>query len=436
MTRLRAARTGTAMALLTVFAVQSALAAPPEPQDAVGMTPRDLTLEDLRAFSDVFNQARKNFVDPVDERALIHAAIRGMLAELDPHSSYLPATAYQELRDVSSGRYGGVGIRLAFTDSRIEVDAIIDGSPADRAGIDLGDVILAIDGEPVRGRALQDAADAVDGEPGTRVQLRVQRPGEPPREVTLERELIKLPTLSYQALSRGWGLFRMSQFHRDSAKDLAAALESIRAGGTDLAGLVLDLRGNPGGVLQPAIEIADGFLESGRIVSTRGRNPTMQMEFTAQPGQWLPGKPLVVLVDRRSASASEVLAGALQDHGRALIVGERTFGKGSVQSVLPLRDGSGIKLTTARYYTPDGRSIQAEGIVPDLAVELADAPSRNAPASGREVDLAGHLPPETATIESVESSDSNGKFPLEEIMAVLAEAGLLAAGNSPAPGKP
>jgi carboxyl-terminal processing protease len=386
---------------------------------------RYLTLEDLRTFSDVFNQVRRNFVDPVDERALMQAAIRGMLAELDPHSAFLGAEQYRDLDDVSRGRYGGIGVRLDTGDGRVRIDAVINGSPADRAGIDPGDIVTAVDDAPVAGRPLGETIEAIDGEPGSTVRLRVQQPGQPPRELTLAREFIKIPTLSYRALERGWGYFRMSQFHRDSATDLAESLDSIRADGTELAGLVLDLRGNPGGVLQPAIAIADGFLDGGRIVSTRGRNPTIQMEFDARPGQWLAGRPLVLLVDHRSASASEVLAGALQDHGRALIVGERTFGKGSVQSVLPLRDGAGIKLTTARYFTPNGRSIQAEGIVPDVAVELADE-SRGAAEAGREADLAGHLAPGPGTAGPAAPAGAAANFPLDEIMAVLEAAGLLA----------
>ncbi|MEJ2383454.1 MAG: S41 family peptidase [Xanthomonadales bacterium] len=416
------------LAVLLTLSPGPATGAPPE-NDAPTDTrddARSLTLEDLRAFSDVFNQVRRNFVDTVDERDLIQAAIRGMLSELDPHSAYLAVDQYRDLDDVSRGRYGGVGIRLNTRDGKIRVDAVINGSPADRAGIDVGDIITAVDDVPVRGRPLAETLEGIDGEPGSTVRLSVERPGQPPRDVTLEREFIKLPTLSYRPLSRGWGYFRISQFHRDSATDLAAALASIRDDGTELAGLVLDLRGNPGGVLQPAIDIADGFLDSGRIVSTRGRNPSTRMEFDAAPGQWLPGRPIVLLVDRRSASAAEVLAGALQDHHRALIVGERTFGKGSVQSVLPLRNGGGIKLTTALYYTPSGRSIQAEGIVPDVALDLNDDLNTNR-TEGREADLAGHLPAETGADPSADHfMTGESGFPLQEIMAVLDDAGLLA----------
>jgi len=418
-------RSGALILLALVLALPAGAVEPANDASAANEATAHAGLEDLRAFSDAFTQVRRSFVDPVDEKALLDAAIRGMLEELDPHSAYLPAERYRDLDDASRGRYGGIGVRLDTGDGTVRVDAVINGSPADRAGIDPGDRIIAVDSEPVAGRPLQESVDGIDGEPGSTVRLSVQKPGEAAREVTLKREFIKLPTLSWRALDRGWGYFRMSQFHQDSAADLEAAIESVRAE-AEPKGLVLDLRGNPGGVLQPAVEIADGFLDDGVIVSTRGRNPTMQMEFRAQPGQWLPDRPLVVLVDRRSASASEVLAGALQDHRRALIIGERTFGKGSVQSVLPLRNGAGLKLTTARYFTPSGRSIQAEGIVPDLAVALGEAEERA--GGGREADLAGHLP---ATPPAPEPSGPAGAIApavaVDEVLEILRDAGLLEA---------
>ena len=425
-------RSAALLALLTTLHWGQAIAAPETgaevESDAGTDTHADIpaTLDDLRAFSDVFNQVRRNFVDSVDERELIQAAIRGMLSELDPHSDYLASEQYRDLNEVSQGHYGGVGIRLTTRDGVIRVDAVITDSPADRAGIDPGDMIIAVDGVSVQDRPLSESLDGIDGEPGGTVTLRVQHPGQAVRDVVLEREFIKLPTLSYRDLDRGWGYFRISQFHQDSASDLAGALASIRDDGIDLAGLVLDLRGNPGGVLQPAVAIADGFLDEGRIVTTRGRNPTIRLEFDAEPGQWLPDRPIVVLVDHRSASASEVLAGALQDHGRALIIGERTFGKGSVQSVLPLRNGGGIKLTTARYYTPSGRSIQAEGIEPDIVVELSDAAGDDRD-DGREADLAGHLPAEQrSAAAAARPATTPASFPVDEIMAILDSAGLLA----------
>ena len=237
----------------------------------------------------------------------------------------------------------------------------------------------------------------------------------------LQREFVKVPALSYELFEEQFGYFRIVYFHRDSATDLKNALDSVLAEGTVLQGIILDLRDNPGGVLLPAIEMADGFLDSGGIVSTRGRNPGMQNEYSAKPGQWLPDVPLVLLVDRGSASASEVLAGALQDHGRALIVGERTFGKGSVQSVLPLRNGAGIKLTTARYYTPSGRSIQAQGIVPDVLAAASVKEVGTADDRVLEADLDGHLDNEKpGAPESVHPEISAEEdFPLHEALNLL-----------------
>jgi carboxyl-terminal processing protease len=382
-----------------------------------------LTLDDLRTFTDVFNQVRRNYVEPVDDKTLLDAAIRGMLSELDPHSAYLGNDEYRDLNDTSRGRYSGIGVNVRPEDGFITVDAIINGSPADQAGINPGDVITSINGNPVRGRYLPDAIDEIDGEPGTGLTMEVLTPEGDTREVVLQREYIQYPTLSYELLEQSWGYFRLSQFHRESAVHLREALESITAEGTLLRGLIIDLRNNPGGVLQPAVAIADGFLDGGLIVFTRGRNQTMQMEFTAQPGQWLEDIPLVLLVDRGTASASEVLAGALQDHGRALLIGEQTFGKGSVQSVLPLRNGAGIKLTTARYYSPSGRSIQAMGVTPDIIID--EASRDDADGRGRESDLAGHLAADRQPAGRAPGASGIAKdFPLDEILQVLENAEL------------
>lgn len=405
-----------------VFAQQQAEAG--QDEETV-LTRAQLTLDDLRTFTDVFNQVRQNYVEPVDDKTLLDAAIRGMLSELDPHSAYLGQEDYQDLNDASRGQYGGIGVSVRPEDGYITVDAIINGSPADQAGLNPGDVITSINGEEVRGRFLPDAIDEIDGEPGTALTIEVLTPAGDSREISLQREVIQYPTLSYELLDKSWGYFKLSQFHRDSATQLREALESIREEGTELRGLVIDLRDNPGGVLQPAVAIADGFLDEGLIVSTRGRNETMQMEFTAHPGQWLKDAPLVLLVDRGTASASEVLAGALQDHGRALLIGEQTFGKGSVQSVLPMRNGAGIKLTTARYYSPSGRSIQALGVTPDIVLEddsnLAEEDQRS-----RESDLDGHLAADhPSTVSATGKAGNSLDFPLDEILQLLEEAELI-----------
>jgi carboxyl-terminal processing protease len=386
-------------------------------------TEAQLTLDDLRTFTDVFNQVRRNYVEPVDDRTLLDAALRGMLLELDPHSSYLPGKELKNLNDSSQGRYSGIGVDIQIREQKLVVNAVIDGSPADEAGINPGDIITSIDGRPIRDRPLTEAKDELLGEPESLVKLTVQPPQGEAREVTLTRRYIVIPTLSYEILENGYGYFKITTFHRESATHVKEALDGIAADGVELEGIVLDLRDNPGGILQQAIAMADGFLDEGVIVTTRGRNSAMQMKFSASPGQWLPGKPLVILVDRGSASASEVLAGALQDHDRALIIGEQTFGKGSVQSVLPLRNGAGIKLTTARYYTPSGHSIQAQGIKPDVVIQFSAAEDDRQ----RESDLDRHLDRESAGEPPLASlPETMGEsYSLNELLGVLKEAGIL-----------
>jgi carboxyl-terminal processing protease len=395
-----------------------------------------LTLDDLRTFTDVFNQVRRNYVEDVDDRTLLDSAIRGMLLELDPHSAYLPGADYQHLEDNAQGRYSGIGIDVQEQDARIVVKAVINGSPADAAGINPRDIITSIDGKPVKGRHLPDAIDDLAGEPGTKVDLVILTPDGEERQVTVEREYLQIPVLSFDLLAQSWGYFKLSLFHKETGFDLEQSLRAIQDDGIELRGLVIDLRDNPGGVLQGAVELADGFLDEGLIVATRGRNSTMQMEFEARPGQWLPGKPLLILVDGGTASASEVFAGALQDHRRAVIVGERTFGKGSVQSVLPLRNGGGIKLTTARYYTPSGRSIQAEGIEPDI-VYAAGGVVGAAAERTREADLERHLVRDSGVTDTGAGTADAGAavpayagvgddFPLDEVLGILEAAGILA----------
>jgi len=415
------------LAMLVISSVQAqeedAPAAPGAPRGSA-----QLTLDDLRTFTDVFNLIRRNYVEEVDDHTLLDSAIRGMLMELDPHSEYIPDSDYQNFEDNSRGRYSGIGIDVQVRDDRVVVHAVINESPADEAGINPGDAITAIDGRVVEEGFLQDAIDELLGEPGSDVALEIVTPDGEKRELTVQREYLQLPVLSFDLLERSWGYFRITGFHASSGRDLEQSLTSIANDDILLRGLVLDLRDNPGGVLQGAIEMADGFLDDGLILTTRGRNASMQMEFRAEPGQWLPGVPVLILVDRGSASASEVLAGALQDHRRAVIVGERTFGKGSVQSVLPLRNGGGIKLTTARYYTPSGRSIQAEGIEPDVIYEAGGVaqPARN---RSREADLERHLEQGTAAAGAAASStgDALADFPLEEALQVLENADILVA---------
>jgi carboxyl-terminal processing protease len=385
-----------------------------------------LTLDDLRTFTDVFSQVRRNYVEEVDDKTLLNAAINGMLSELDPHSDYLPEESYKRLDDTTQGHYSGIGVDVQIEDQKIVVRSVIVPSPADTAGINPGDVILSIDGQLVADRFLQDSIDDLSGEPGSGVSLEIKPPDGATRTIEIIREYVTVPTVSFELLDKQYGYFRVSVFNRNSASHLEESLASIKQDGILLRGLIIDLRNNPGGILQQAVSMADGFLQNGLIVSTRGRNSTMQMEFSANEGEWLPGTPVIVLVDRGTASASEAFAGALQDHGRALIVGERTFGKGSVQSVLPLRNGAAIKLTTARYYTPSGRSIQAEGIRPDIVVE----PMKQVDTEDgriREADLDRHLGNDMdvkAVIPDVPVS-AQDDLALHEALSILKGAGIL-----------
>lgn len=423
-------------AMLTPGAALAQTGGQPANEEVPPSSQAQLTLDDLRTFTDVFNQVRRNYVEGADDKTLLQSAIRGMLSELDPHSRYMSGEAYRDIRDSSEGHYEGIGVDVEPRGDGIEVLTVIDDSPAEQAGIKPGDFITAIDGESLEGRDLDAAIDSLLGEAGTTIDLVVVTPGQGERSVTVPRAVLQIPTMTFRQLDRSWGYFRINAFNRDSARDLKTRLASVKADGIDLRGLVIDLRNNPGGVLQGAVEMADGFLDEGVIVTTRGRNSAMQMEFEAHPGQWLAEVPLVLLVDRGTASASEVLAGALQDHGRAVIVGERTFGKGSVQSVLPLRNGGGIKLTTARYYTPSGRSIQAQGIRPDVVYEAGGVAN---PEHGRirEADLERHLDRDPGAGEN--SSENATAAPrqdyLEEALQVLEEANILATGRA-APDQP
>lgn len=416
------------LALMIALQATGLAAQQTEPADAGGPTEQQrLTLDELRAFSDVFNQLRNSFVEPIDDRTLLQAAIRGMLTELDPHSDYLLADAYEALNSASSSRYVGIGVRLRIDDNSIVVNEVFPGGPADKAGLASGDAIVSVEGEPVVDGETGTSIERLNGEPDSEVNITVRSPEGEERMVTLKREYVSSPTHRFQWLERGWGHFRLERFQAETGVQMREAIESMTAQGETFRGIVIDLRDNPGGMMQPAIEIADGFLDSGLIVTTSGRNSAMKMQFEANEGQWLPDVPVVILVDRGSASASEVLAGALQDHGRALVVGERTFGKGSVQSVLPLRNGGAIKLTTALYYTPSGRSIQARGIQPDIEVTV-NAPERSGDDRSREAELERHLETtEGSSIETAPMAKLDIAFPREEILAVLEAAELIVA---------
>lgn len=356
------------------------------------MAEAKVPLDEIRRYVSVYNAVKQAYVEPVNDEKLMHSAIRGLLFDLDPHSVYLDKADADSFEEQSRGAYDGVGVELMRQpDGSLRVIAPIDDTPAARAGIKAGDVITAIDGKafkPDEG----DNSGPLRGPSGSKVTLTIVREGkDKPFDVTLARETIRVASVKTRMLEPGYGYMRISAFQADTAADFESKLEALKAqAGGKLRGLVIDLRSNPGGLLTSAVQIADDLLDSGKIVSTRGRIAISDAEFAATPGDRLNGAPVVVLVDAGSASAAEVLAGALRDNNRARIVGSRTFGKGSVQTVLPLDNGDSVKLTTARYYTPSGKSIQALGISPDVLLHPAkdeDKSTRNF----SEASLPGHL---------------------------------------------
>ncbi|MDR7193925.1 S41 family peptidase [Luteimonas terrae] len=355
-------------------------------------------LQEIRRYVGVFNAVREAYVEPVEDRKLMSSAIRGLLLDLDPHSVYMEKDTATAFDEGTEGAYDGIGVEVMYLgDGSMRVIAPIDGTPAEKAGIRAGDVIVSVDGRTLT-PSDNNGAGPLRGAPGTSVMLGVLRDGETaPLEIRVDRETIRVVSVRGRMLEPGYGYIRLSQFQMDTAADFSRIVGELKqqAGGS-LRGLVIDLRSNPGGLLTSAVQIADDLLDSGKIVSTRGRIPISDAEFSATPGDLLDGAPVIALVDVGSASASEVLAGALRDNNRARVIGSRTFGKGSVQTVLPLDNGDSVKLTTARYYTPSGRSIQARGIDPDttLRPEGAESADPNAPRAATvytEANLPGHL---------------------------------------------
>lgn len=353
-----------------------------------------LPVEELRTFSDVFGRIKNDYVEDVADSTLLENAIRGMLSGLDPHSAYLDQEEFKELQVGTSGEFGGLGIEVGMEDGFVKVIAPIDDTPAQRAGIQSGDLIIRLDDTPVKGLSLNDAVKLMRGKPGTVLKLTVVREGvEQPLKIDIKRDVITVKSVKQRMLDKGFGYVRVSQFQSKTAENMVEAIEALKkeAGGS-LKGMVLDLRNNPGGVLNGAVAVSDAFLKKGLIVYTEGRVNDSKLRFNATPDDILDDAPLVVLVNQGSASASEIVSGALQDHKRAIIVGSKTFGKGSVQTILPLSNGTAVKLTTARYFTPSGRSIQAEGISPDIPldqVRVSAVESSFEPI--KESDLSGHL---------------------------------------------
>ena len=353
-----------------------------------------LPVEELRTFSDVFGRIKNDYVVDVDDKELIENAIRGMLSGLDPHSAYLDAEQFSELQVGTTGQFGGLGIEVGMEDGFVKVIAPIDDTPAQRAGVQAGDLIIRLDDTPVKGMTLNDAVKIMRGKPGSSIVLTIVREGlDKPIKISITRDIIKVKSVRARMLDPGYGYLRISQFQSKTADYMVDAIEDLKKENKGaLKGLILDLRNNPGGVLNGAVAVSDAFLTKGMIVYTEGRIADSRLRFNATPDDIIDGAPLVVLVNQGSASASEIVAGALQDHKRAIIIGAKTFGKGSVQTILPLSSDSALKLTTARYYTPSGRSIQAEGITPDIVlepIEVAQVETNIEPL--KEADLTHHL---------------------------------------------
>jgi len=356
--------------------------------------PATLPVEELRTFSDVFGRIKNDYVEPVEDKTLLENAIRGMLTGLDPHSAYLDTEQFKELQVGTTGQFGGLGIEVGMEDGFVKVIAPIDDTPAQRAGIKAGDLVIRLDDTPVKGMTLNDAVKIMRGKPGTDIMLTIVREGlDKPLQIKITRDIIKVKSVKSRTLAPGYGYLRISQFQSKTADYMVDAISKLKKeNGGELKGLILDLRNNPGGVLNGAVAVSDAFLTKGLIVYTEGRIEDSSLRFNATPDDIIDNASMVVLVNQGSASASEIVAGALQDHKRAIIMGEQTFGKGSVQTILPLSGGTALKLTTARYYTPSGRSIQAEGIKPDIelrTLEVAEVEKSIEPL--KEADLSRHL---------------------------------------------
>lgn len=368
-----------------------------------------LPLRELRVFTQVFEQIRRGYVEEVKDTELLENAIAGLLLELDPHSAYLNEADYDDLQESSTGEYSGLGLEVGAEGGMIKIISPIDDTPAAKAGIKAGDLIVEVDSVPVRGMALQKAIDKLRGEKGTSIDLRVLRDDqEMPIDFTIIRDTIQLSSVRSRVLEPGFGYVRISQFQTSSGEDFKNELRDLKQQETPLKGVIIDLRNNPGGLVPASVEISDAVLDGGTVVYTEGRLPSSNSIYQATSGDILEGTPIVVLINGGSASASEIVAGALQDHRRAAIIGTQSFGKGSVQTVIPLGDGRAVKLTTARYFTPNGRSIQAEGIVPDIIVEPAEIRRYQVRNRVREEDLEGHL--QQASDESDTASEPEEDF--------------------------
>jgi len=367
-----------------------------------------IPFDEIRTFAEVFAKVKNDYVETVNDRQLIENAIRGLLEGLDPHSAYLDKEAFKSLQEGTSGEFGGLGIEVSMENGFVKVIAPIDDSPAQKAGIQAGDLIIRLDDTPVKGMALNDAVEKMRGAPGTDITVTIAREGdEKPITLTITRDIITRKSATARTLEPGFGYLRISNFQINTANDAQKALETlIQENKGELKGLILDLRNNPGGILNGAVAISDLFLEDGLIVYTEGRISDAKLSYSAKPVDLINNAPLIVLVNDGSASASEIVAGALQDHKRAIIMGQKTFGKGSVQTILPMMNDSALKLTTARYFTPSGRSIQASGIAPDIVIDQVkiEMLEKNAMAV-TEANLSGHLSNGEPAVEPAPATD-------------------------------
>lgn len=392
-----------------------------------------LPLEDVRTFAEVYARIKRDYVTEVDDSELLENAIRGMLTGLDPHSSFLDEEQFRELQINTSGEFGGLGIEVGMEDGFIKVIAPIDDTPAARAGVQAGDLIIKLDDRLVKGMALEEAVKLMRGEKDSTINLTIMRKDEvDPLEIMITRDVIRVRSVRSRILEPGFGYVRISNFQSKTTRGLLNAIKSLRKKSEgDLKGLVLDLRNNPGGVLTGAVGVSDVFLQDNSlIVYTEGRAQGSELKYSASTGDSLRGAPLVVLINQGSASASEIVAGAMQDHSRATVLGVTSFGKGSVQTILPMKDNTALKLTTARYYTPSGRSIQSEGIVPDILLqEVSNPDNENKDVKGTsETDLTGHLeneedikvrkPKSIITIPKAQKDDTTD-YALEEALKLL-----------------
>ncbi len=428
--------TGLALMLSAASAADTEADTTPDTQQAL---PARLPLNELRVFAEAFDRVSSAYVEEIDDRTLLENAIKGMLSQLDPHSAYLDRDSFSDLQEDTTGNYGGVGLEVSMEDGFVRIISPMDGTPAEKAGVKPGDLIVQLNDQPIKGMSLGDAIDAMRGEPGSTVRLTLVREGTAkPFEVSLTREIIAVASVRQRVLDPGYGYIRIAQFQSNTGTEVEDAVTALTAEGK-LLGLVLDLRNNPGGILQSAVAVSDVFIDDGLIVYTAGRLPNSDMRFSASTPDATNGTPIVVLVNEGTASASEIVAGALQDHHRAIIMGVNTFGKGSVQTILPLNNEKAIKLTTALYYTPNGRSIQAEGIVPDIWVDRSTVtPEKQNQFSIKEKDLPGHLlngeHPKTLPAEVYEMELATSDYQLHEALVLLKGINILAAKVQPPQG--